>query len=178
MQTYLNYPIKYAVQELKINKGYDSNYEDVTFGFIVSKCYIINQNITYHKDGTNTQTYNVIFPYKDIHNFIYSTLLRGYEFNEKPITTIYQYNCNTVPMIFDTYEEASIFKEQTYINFKKIILSHYGTKYAKSILEEFETNKEISEKYEVIILAKTKELDITKKILNVKKLTLKNNNQR
>lgn len=171
MQTNLNYPIKYAVQELKINKGYDSNYEDVTFGFIVSKCYIISQNIKYHNDGTNTQTYDVIFPYKDIHNFIYSTLLRGYEFDEKPTTTMYQYNCNTVPTIFDTYEEASIFKEQTYINFRRTILSHYGTKYANNLLEEFQKNKEISEKYESIILERTKELTITNEILDIKKLT-------
>ena len=83
MGKFLNYPIKYAVQELKINKGYDSNYEDVTFGFVVSKCYVISQNIKYNADGTSAQTYDVLFPYGDIHTFKYSTLLKKCPFSVK-----------------------------------------------------------------------------------------------
>lgn len=34
------YPIKYAVERLTIGGGYKNGYEDVTEGYIVSKCYV------------------------------------------------------------------------------------------------------------------------------------------
>ena len=174
MEENLNYPIKYAVLELKINKGYESNYEDVTFGYIVSKCYVTNQNIKYFHDGTHEQTYEVVFPYKDIHTFKYSTLLRENEFNEKAQTPIYSLNDTTVSMIFNTYEEAAIFKEQANNNFKRSIFMNYGTtNKAKTMLNEFKENQQICEKYEKIILEKNKHMTITSELLNTKKLILK-----
>ena len=37
----MGFPIKYAVEELKVDGGYVYDYNDITKGFIVSKCYVL-----------------------------------------------------------------------------------------------------------------------------------------
>ena len=52
MSRELNYPIKYAVLELKEKGGYLVGYKGITQGFIVSKCYVIRSNRAYNSDGS------------------------------------------------------------------------------------------------------------------------------
>ena len=177
----INYPIKYAIQELKINKGYDSNYEDITYGFIISKCYIVNQNIRYHQDGTNTLTYNVVFPYKDIETFIYHTQF-NYQFNETKSIPYYSFrnkcmNDTIIYNIFDTYEEALIEKEKQIKEHKRIMFKQLSkiSEYEK-LLKTLEQNQIICNKYEEIILEKTKDILITKEDIHIKKLSLHKTN--
>lgn len=179
MKNELNYPIKYAIQELKINKGYDSNYEDITFGFIISKCYVVNQNIKYHQDGSQTLTYNVVFPYKDIQTFTYEVLTLEYPFNEIKSTPHYSLwnNClndTIVSEIFDTFEEATIYKQQQNNNFKRKIFKQLSkiSEYDK-LLKTFEENQTICNKYEEIILKNSNDMIITKEDIHIKKLSLK-----
>lgn len=57
----LRFPIKYAVLELKSPGGYSTNYEDVTEGFIVSKCYVVGCEVKYFPTGEAKVTYKVYF---------------------------------------------------------------------------------------------------------------------
>lgn len=176
----INYPIKYAIQELKINKGYDSNYEDITYGFIISKCYVVNQNIRYYQDGSNSLTYNVVFPYKDIQTFIYNKNFK-YPFNE--IKSIPHYslwnNCmndTIIYNIFDTYEEALTKKYEYIIEHKRKISKQLSkiSEYEK-LIKTFKENQTICNEYEKIIFEKTKDMIITKEDIHIKKLSINKN---
>lgn len=175
MENKLNYPIKYAVLELKEQGGWSTNYEDVTVGFIVSKCYVVEQNTRYLQNGTSKTSYKVVFPYKDFNNYKYR-LLRGIDINEHEHVPEYNYyrectNANTVSDVFDTYEEATEIANQENHNKKRSIICKI-VKY-DSILKEFEENLAICKSYEQIILEKTTEMTITNENVTVKKLTRK-----
>ncbi len=58
MKKNLDYPVKYAIMELKIN--------DEILGYIPSKCYVVNTNT----QGKGKATYEVIFPYNDIESYM------------------------------------------------------------------------------------------------------------
>ena len=66
MQEELNYPIKYAVLELKERGGWIDRYEDKVKGYIVSKCYVVETTIRYTKEGKEKITHKVVFPYQDL----------------------------------------------------------------------------------------------------------------
>ena len=171
MEKELNYPIKYAVQELKEHGGWEHNYEDITIGFITSICYVINQNTRYYFDGTNKTTYEVVFPYKDIHTFKYINT-----FIEKPDIphfSLYNIclNSNEVSEIFETYEEAFIATEKANINMKKSIICKVS-EYEKH-LNKHNENLKICQQFEQIILEKTTNMTITKDKISTKKLSLK-----
>ena len=59
----VNYPIKYAVLELR-----DEN--NATFGFIASKSYVIEDSIRYLPDGSNIEYHYVVFPYSNVVDYI------------------------------------------------------------------------------------------------------------
>ena len=46
-----NFPIKYAILELKEKGGYITNYEYIVRGYIVSKCWVVESSIKYFSDG-------------------------------------------------------------------------------------------------------------------------------
>ena len=122
MNQNLNYPIKYALLELKEPGGWEQNYEDISLCYIVSICYVINQNIRYYADGTTILSYEVVFPYKDIHSFKYRN-----QFNEtatKPKFSSYNtcLNSNIVSTLFNTYEEASIAAIEANNNKKRTLI--------------------------------------------------------
>ena len=176
MKNELNYPIKYAVQELTIQGGFTQNYEEITLGFIVSKCYVINQNTKYLLNGTFETTYKVVFPYKDIDSFRCS-LSKLYNYNEKPAIPKYNYcgeckNANTITKIFDTDEEAYITVEIENQNLRKKIPFHNIEEY-KNIIRKHNKNLEICKFFEQLILDKTKNMIITKTKTYSKKLSPK-----
>lgn len=171
MEKKLKYPIKYAVQELKEHGGWEHNYEDITIGFITSICYVINQNTRYYPDGTNKTTYQVVFPYKDIHTFKYRN-----KFIEEPDIPYFSIhntclNSNEVPEIFETYEEALIATEKANINMKKSIICKVS-EYEKH-LNTHNKNLEICKLFEQLVLEKTTNMIITANKTYSKKLSLK-----
>lgn len=175
MKKELNYPIKYAVLELKEHGGWEHNYEDITVGFIVSPCYVINQNTRYYSDGTNKTTYQVVFPYKDIHTYKYRNI-----FNEKTDTPHYSLykiclNCNEVSDIFDTYEKASIAAEKANTNKRKSIFCRVSE--YQNLLNKHNENLEICKRFEQLILERTANMSITKDDISIKKLTRKKEQQ-
>lgn len=59
-----NYPVKYCAMPVETNDWFNSkNYINA---FIVSKCYVINEIISYSIDGTKEINYKVVFPYQKI----------------------------------------------------------------------------------------------------------------
>lgn len=175
METRLNYPIKYAVLELKIKGGWISNYEDITIGFIVSKCYIVNQNIRYFQNGTNKVSYTVVFPYTNIEAFK-NKLSRGNEYFEEPAIPKFNYhgeclNANTVLNIFDTFEEATESANKENRGIKSAIALRFNSidDYNKSV-KEFEENLNTCKLYEQYIDNQTNEMIITSETLHAKKL--------
>ena len=176
MEKELNYPIKYAVQELTIKGGWSQNYEEITLGFIVSKCYVINQNTKYLSNGTFETTYKVVFPYKDIDSFRYS-LSGHYHYNEEPSIPKYNYcgectNENKVSELFDTYKEASlqaeIFNQEKR---KKINFCNINT-YTK-LVNQHNKDLEICKQFEQLINKLLTNISITKNNISIKKLTKK-----
>ena len=71
-------PVKYAVLELKELGGWLENYNNVTRGFIVSKCYLKKSSIEYFGYGMKEEKYDVIFPFTDFLEF--KTSLKKYNY--------------------------------------------------------------------------------------------------
>ena len=144
MEKVLNYPIKYAILELKTKGGFIHNFEDITVGFIVSKCYVVNQNIRYYEDGSSKTTYHVVFPYNDIHNFKWRTL-GGFTFYDTEISPSFGYhgncmNANVVSSIYDNFDEADKYLED---------------------LKHFNEDIDICKRYEQAICELTSSMDVT-----------------
>lgn len=79
--------------------------------------------------------------------------------------------------IFDTYEEALIEKEKQIKEHKRIMFKQLSkiSEYEK-LLKTLEQNQIICNKYEEIILEKTKDILITKEDIHIKKLSLHKTN--
>ena len=73
-------PVKYAVLELKELGGWLENYNNVSRGFIVSKCYLKKSSIEYFGYGMKEEKYDVIFPFTDFLEF--KTSLKKYNYNK------------------------------------------------------------------------------------------------
>lgn len=172
----LKFPVKYAVLELKSNGGYSTNYEDVTEGFIVSKCYVVGSEVRYFPTGEAKVTYKVYFPYDDIENFfiIYShnNLNNGRYVQDRKMFGIdacnNYYPVHIVEGIFDTYEGAKEEAEQKNENMRRKISlafsisdSSFKEKYDKAV-EEFKKRLSICSFYEQFIADNTEDMKVTK----------------
>lgn len=191
----MNFPIKYAVLELKERGGWAVNYANITQGFIVAKCYVIESNIKYNTYGNYEINHKVFFPFKDIETFRVSL-----DYGKQNIGSakIPRYNaCNEVwPVdivteLFDTYEEAkasAIKQNEEYKN--NLILkvpspkvwnkeNITNVKNSLDILkQEFEERLKISNLFEQLVLEETKDLVISKELeSNIKILKPINNKQ-
>ena len=171
MNKEINYPIKYTVLELKENGGYQAGYEDITQGFIVSKCYVIESSIIYNPDGSNVVTHKVVFPFKDIEEFKIS-LRNGSENIGTAQIPRYDgsgsiYPISIVPDLYDSYEEAKVAAEE------KNKEHRYNLILNKESIGKFETSLEICNKFERLVLAATEDMDISKEVNTNKVNTLK-----
>lgn len=112
MEKKFKYPVKYAVLELKVKGGWSDNYQDVTMGYIASKCYVIEQNIRFYQDGSSNLSYQVVFPYNDFNS--YKTRMADENpLDGKAIAPTFELsgsctNADTVLDVYDTLEEASM----------------------------------------------------------------------
>ena len=151
----INYPIKYAVLELKERGGWAVGYEDITQGFIVSKCYVVGSNVVYHSDGTNTISYEVIFPFSDISSFknsirngkknIGDENIPHYDACNRP------YPVNVVSDLFDSYEqakEAAVEKNECF----------------KYLIKEYEESLEVCNIFEQLVLEATENMCISEEL--------------
>lgn len=171
----LRFPIKYAVLELKSPGGYSTNYEDVTEGFIVSKCYVLESNVKYYPNGCAVravESYKVFFPYDDIEGFKRMTFMGIPYYEERKSLEIdasnNYYPVHVVDCLFDTYEEAKEDAKQKNESMRRKISlvfsisdSSFKEKYDKAV-EEFKKRLFNCGFYEMFITENTKDMKVTK----------------
>lgn len=171
----LKFPVKFAVLELKRNGGYSTNYEDVTEGFIVSKCYLMESKVRYMANGEQVVSYKVYFPYNNISGVKYFynhyNSLSSYKEERGRIGINARgdyYPVEIVSDIFDTYEEAkeeAKQKNENLIARVAIYMSISDPRFMK-IYERERTEiiarLSVCQKYEDFITENTKDMKVTK----------------
>ena len=112
MNDNINYPVKYAVLEIKEIGGWAVWFENVTLGFIASKCYVIESNILYDVNGNSQVIHKVVFPFNNIEKFKSSLKNGNKSIGNK---TVPRYDAdgrispvNIVVDLFDSYELAKV----------------------------------------------------------------------
>lgn len=176
MEKEINYPIKYAVLELKTRGGWSVGYEDITQGFIVSKCYVVESNIVYHSDGTNKLTHKVVFPFEDI-SCLQNSLMNGTQnIGEENIPSYdacnRPYPATVVTNLFDSYEAAKISAEEKNEEYKHIlVLKVYAEnlnrkEQFKKLKGEFDQKLKLCYLFEQLVLEATKDMRISEPISN------------
>lgn len=172
MKQNLKYPIKYAVLELKENGGFIAGYEEITRGFVVSKCYIVESSVKYLSNGESKLSHKVVFPFRDLYNFkvglhygkqdLGEPVVPKYDANNNP------YPCNVVSDVFDNYEEA--YELATQKNDKlhsnlileiSLLDSKWKEKYSE-LEKRFYKELSICKNFEELISIQTNDMEITR----------------
>lgn len=184
------YPIKYAVERLTISGGKENGYDDITEGYIVSKCYVADTKVSYYNGMEPRITHEVVFPFRKYERFKFD-LGSGVKYHETPITPKRNASGNasytqTVDKLFDTFEEAKKEAELANSNIWKTELYNislldgdWRIKHKRALLEH-KTRLGVCSCYETFITEQTKYMEVTPIItLNEpenSKLTLKPKN--
>ena len=165
--------IKYAVQELKVEGGFLEHYEDITKGFIISKCQVLEDRKVYYSEDNFTHKYIVCFPYSRFYDFskwVSKNNSFKYYYEERKIPLSgreEQYDLkkylyfSTVTRLYDTYEEAlkeKDLKNNVIMNSILSDTSYYGY---KKLRKEFEDTLSLCNDYETFIYKNTEDLDIS-----------------
>lgn len=158
MRENVKYPIKYAVLELRKSGGASVCYKDITLGYIVSKCYVMEVSIKNFPSGNNKVSYKVVFPFKDIdikniklalpednNYYIGEKTLPSYDANGEP------YPIDEVSDLFESYEEAK--KEAEVKNQKFLEINKKS--------EDIKEQLTICQKYEKLVSLKTVDMNVT-----------------
>lgn len=173
MNNRLEYPIKYAVLKLKREGGWNDNYEDVTVGYIASKCYLVESSIKYRRDGSNAIMHSVVFPYSDFTRFYFqdNPNISSLPIEEEPRYDAldYPYPIRIVDKLFDNYEEAKKEAEIQNLKLKHDCISKLYLGIGKNwndLIRDFEKKFEDDMKkcnlYEEMITKSTKKDKVTK----------------
>lgn len=176
MNNNFKFPIKYAVLKLSI-------------GFIVSKCYIIEDTTRYYEDGSSNKQYNVVFPYPSIEEYMdniyydYDTKDIGARNTPKHDFWGNVYNTQTVEKVFDSYLEASLYASIKNKELSSNILQLHS-KYQQEVEDinlKFSLDMKVCEKFEKLIFEKTTDMEVLKEEKSSLELeeseTQKNNNR-
>ena len=167
----MSYPIKYAVEELKVDGGYEYGYEKITKGFIVSKCYILESRFNY---GTENTTYVVSFPYDNFDSFVSWYYRNSYNYNFDIYKHYYEqrrnpdrellrdeYPYHIICELFDTYEEAKELVDNKNGCLRGKVLTNTGNAVYDKLSKEFNNTMEICGEYEKFIFANTTDMEVS-----------------
>ena len=161
----LNYPIKYAILGIEEQVGWQPGLHEMereydVCGYIVSKVYIVGENIKYNRDGTYTKEYQVVFPFSCMNK----------KERQIPEYNIHYrcYNAINVSEIFDNIEEAkNSASEKNKVLFAKSYLTYYFDKNMSLKEKILKGQVEFSERlkkyleFESFILSETIDMEIT-----------------
>lgn len=142
-----NYPIKYAVLPIKEKEYRDSDWYDVCY--VIVKCFVLEEKVEHHLDGTNRNKYFVVCPYQRGDSY--------YDFKKSPPDDYYG---EWVNKVFDTYEDALKEKEYKNEDVRPFILDKERR---KKELELFRDRLELFKQFEKDVEAGTKELQVNSK---------------
>lgn len=167
----MSYPIKYAVEDLKVDGGIIHDYEDITKGYIVSKCYVLENRLNYRDDCIS---YVVSFPYdsfdifvswykRNSHNYYFDIYKHYYEQRRDPNRELLRdgYPRHIVTELFDTYEEAKEVADRKNGCLKGEILTNTGSAAYEKLSEEFKDTMEICGEYEKFVFANTTDMEVS-----------------
>lgn len=178
------YPIKYAVERLTIGGGYKNGYEDVTEGYIISKCYVADTKVSYYLCSEPVITHEVVFPFRKYEKFKFY-LKEGTKYYEKPLTPSRcannEVSCSqTVDKLFDTYEEAKEEVEELNNSLWRNEMSNYSLldknwqdNYKEKLIQ-FRARMGVCAAYEKFVNEQTEYLEVTPKEQSVLVLKPKN----
>ena len=165
----LNYPVKYAIMEVFEQSGWnyglnelERNYEVVAN--IVLKCYVIGERRKYHKDGSSSVKYEIVFLYN--RSSLDNYLLFKINYPEYNIFTNECINATFVDTLYNTFEEAKevASKANEEVLNKKLLYLTFGPNFKEKLAKLEDEYKDILAKYQRIeddIEAKTKDVKIT-----------------
>ena len=77
MRDELKYPIVFALQKMTKEAYENYNSFDEILGYVVSPCYLIEENLLYDKDGNSCKKYKVVFP-RSVDSIYYDYIDRDY----------------------------------------------------------------------------------------------------
>ena len=184
MSKKINYPIKYAILELKERGGWAVGYKNITQGFIVSKCYVIESNVIYNPDGNYKLIHKVVFPFRDIETFKNSLRVgkQNIGMADMPKYDVYGnvFPTNEVTELFDSYGLAKKVATTKNEEFKANLLFNmpaspnfdYSNKSLKEQYEilkhNFEQTLAICNLFEQLVLSATEDMNISEKLATEK----------
>ncbi len=164
MNNELNYPVKYAVLELKEVGNCSQGWKDITKGFIASKCYVVESKTIYSKDGSSKTFHKVVFPYKDFKTF--KMLLNARNIIQVDTRNIPRYDAISKPYpvdivadLFDTYEEAKTIANAKNKELYRQITCYLNIEYLENNLDRI--NKEFLKEIELCNLFEKASLEET-----------------
>ena len=160
--------IKYAIQELSIEKEADyyvDEYIKETKGFIVSKCYVLEDRICYSNSG-KTHKYAVSFRYDDFESFMayYNRFKAVYGDNCYKYYVGYISNhpkTYVVDELFDSYEEAKIIADAKNSHLKWESVSNASSNAYDELSSSIDNTLSICGEYEKFIFANTTDMEVT-----------------
>ena len=136
-----DYPIVYTL--MKITDYTDWDVEE-TVGYVVSKAYLVSENVIYSGDGNIHSKYSVVFPYHSINDI----KLNKRHYPEYGIGNHEEcYNSSTVDILYSSFEEADL--QATILN--KELLDNYCRKCSFDAMKEARAEfRNIQQKYKVL----------------------------
>ena len=136
----IDYPIRYALLPMVEQRGFVAGIDGIQpkyirCGYIVSKCFVIEENTRHYGNGESTNSYNVVFPYKSFDSI--------YKKMTTPIISFGKcINADTVSFIFDGYSEAkAMCQEQNNMITLEMINSDAYSDFERKLLLDAEVDK-------------------------------------
>ncbi|MBQ6282191.1 MAG: hypothetical protein IJK66_01485 [Bacilli bacterium] len=172
----MSYPVKYAVEELKIEGGYVEDYQDTIKGYIVSKCYVIEDRIRY---GGHTPyvVHAVTFPYSRFEDFIrYNKILKNIHTSPFRLPQAY-YEQRNIPSLeelvvmeklYDNIEDAYLEAERRNNNLKSELLLHTSSAQFESLSKQIDEDLDLCREYAIFISENTTDMVVDKEKCKVK----------
>ena len=174
MEKELKYPIKYAVLEIKENGGYPARYQELTRGFIASKCYVISSSIEYLRNGDTKISHQVVFPHTDYELFKRILYDRREVIGDRIVPRYNAcdqiYPCTRVSELYDDYDSANQQAETMNEEFQREETAHLSLLDPKwkETLEKMKAQLELEfymcKRYGELIEEETKDMVVTKEI--------------
>lgn len=146
------YPIKYAIMPIEAKVVWDDGKSNVVYRgvdpiyYIVSKVFLVGENLLYFNDGTSRKTLGVVYPYATMESINNERAIPKYGIDE------FYANKKTVDNIYDNYEAAK--KEAERLNNRL-----RGRLLGKSAAD-FEVNAAKYNEFEKLILMYTDDMKV------------------
>ena len=171
----MSLPVKYAILELKADGGFAFDYEDITRGFIVSKCYVLEDRLIY---SSNYHKYVISFPYDNFEYFMLwfknnqhkyngymNDLYKYYDETSHDPSKEYEregYPVHIATKLYDDYFIAKEIADHKNGILKGELLTNTGSKAYQRLLGEFDNTMLMCGEYEKFIFANTSDMQIDK----------------